>query len=154
MEYLENEKLYNALENDNQIDFDVKNWILSLLESDPNLVHKTYKYLRLQEDAMKTEKLRLQEIQKDKKLKADLIKDTILQYLQDSNKKNIETSIGKISRRATPGKVQIIDITNVPDEYFKLERTPKLTDIKQGIQSGKISEDIAVLKKSETVTIS
>jgi len=81
MEYLENDILYNKLEK-TEYDFaEVKDLIQFLLDNDPTTLHKTLNYLEMQADSYKQEKMRIQELQKQKNLKVDLIKKIIIETM-------------------------------------------------------------------------
>lgn len=145
MEILRNPSLYNLLDSEGIPYEDIHNKIIWMVENDPTALHETINYLENQAEIYKTEYMRIQKLKKQKEENVDMLKKEILSYLEQRGIKSIETNIGKISKRKTPAKVNIKDLSKIPEDCFKVERTPSLTKIKEAYKSGLLDESAVEL---------
>ncbi len=147
MELLKDDSLYKIIESEPQdvelINREIKRYMIE----NPTLVHETLNYLLSQADIYKAEYMRIQKLKSVKETNADLIKNIIIQSMQETDSKYVETRIGKLSLRKTPGSVVIKDITKIPEEYFKIEKSPKLKEIKDAYNAGLISNETIEIKQ-------
>jgi len=148
MEFLKDDSLYRLLESEPQ-DVELINLEINrYLKENPTVVHETLNYLLNQAEIYKEEYMRIQKLKKTKELNADLIKNTIIQNMLSNDSKYIETRIGKLSIRKTPKSVVVKDITAIPEQFFKIEKTPRLSDIKDAYEAGLIDKSAVELKQS------
>lgn len=152
MEYLENDGLYRLLEDPQKDNFTITMEIKRLLKEDPDVVHRTLNHISNQAEMYKAEKLRVAKIQKEKEENVDFIKKVVTEELQksklNSGKAYIDTSIGKLSIKKSPGKVKIINLDAIPEEFFKVEKTPKLTELKKAYEDGTLANNIIEIEQS------
>ena len=144
MEYLQDDYIYKLMEKSQRDDFYTTKVILDTLKDAPEKVHQLLNYYTIQAEMYKQEKLRVALIQKDKESKLDFIKQIVTkQMVEDADnggKKYIDTSSGKLSVRKKPGKVKIVNLAAIPDEYFKVEKKPILKSIKEAYNEGMLED--------------
>lgn len=132
------ELLENMDENDATFE-GVKQYLDSLVDVDltqkvDNIV-KFIKNIEAEADMYKSEKERLEKLQKQKKKQAENLKT----YLADTlkaigynhvNKKKVQTTIGTVSFKKNPPALEIVDLSKVPTEFDKpLEREIKKSEL-------------------------
>lgn len=156
MEYLKDDSLYLEIIANGRDDYEVSERIRSLLDTDPDVVHRTINYFTMQAEAYKQEKLRLGELQKEKNTNIEFMQGVVVKELegrmQNSNRKYLETSIGKLAIRRTPPKVNITDISLLPDKFYKIEKKPNLTEIKKAYENGDLEFGCVELTTKYTLT--
>jgi acetylglutamate kinase len=143
--------LYNIIEAD---DFDAEkahSAISEYLKSDPTVVHETMNYIEGRAEQYKKEYMRIQSLKKEEEERLDFIKKSMLSYLEENDIKKIETSIGKISRRRTQPKMRVLDESKIPEEYFKIERKPKLKEIRSAIKNNELDKNIVEFIESQAI---
>lgn len=143
--------LYNILEAD---DFDAEkahDAISQYLKADPTIVHQTMNYIEGRAEQYKKEYMRIQELKKQEEERVSFIKKSMLSFLRENDKKTIETSIGKISRRRTQPKMKIVDESKIPEQYFKVERKPRLKDIRSAIKNKQLDASMVEFIESEAI---
>ncbi len=95
-------------------------------------------YIRHQEsiaDARKKESQRLRDLANEAQSQADRLKGYLIRQMKLTGKTKIEGIDGKLSLRKKPPKLCLnIDPRDLPDEYKKVEVTPKLAEIKKAIK--------------------
>lgn len=148
MKLLRDPSLYNILEADTVPYEEIHNKIEYLMENDPTVLHETLNYLTNQAEIYKIEYMRIQALKKQKETFVELIKKEVLAYLEQRGVKAVETNIGKLYKRKSPPKVNIKDIDSIPEEYFKIEKTPSLTRIKEAYKEGKLNSTQVELTES------
>ena len=101
-----------------------------------------------------TERARkLRELKKFYVNSQERLKNNLLKAMQALEINKVETSGAIISRRKSPGKLKINDITKVPNEYTKIETSIDNTKLKNAVKKGKIADDIAVIEKPDILSI-
>ena len=109
------------------------------------------KTLNAEAEMLKTEQQRLYERQKQKENLAERLKERLTQSMQFLEKDKLETAKCKISFRSSKA-VEIIDEAKLPDEYFKIERKPMKSEIKEALKAG-VAIDGAVLVERKNIQI-
>ena len=94
------------------------------------------KQKRAETEALKAEKDRLGERQAQAEKTADRLAERLTNALNLFGKDKFETIKCKVSFR-TSKCVEITDETLIPDEFFKITKTPCKADIKTAINEGK-----------------
>ena len=90
-------------------------------------------------DAIDTEIKRLTDLKKVKKNNIDRLKEYTKECMELRGVKKLETSLGNISIRKTPGAVNILDEAIIPLNYITIEQVKKvdkkalLKDLKDGL---------------------
>lgn len=90
-------------------------------------------------DAIDTEIKRLTDLKKVKKNNIDRLKEYTKECMELRGVKKLETSLGNISIRKTPGSVNILDEAIIPLDYITIEEVKKvdkkalLKDLKDGL---------------------
>ena len=109
------------------------------------------KTLNAEAELIKAEKQRLDERQKQKERLAESLKERLTQSMQFLEKDKLETAKCKISFRSSTA-IEIVDEAKLPDEYFKIERKPKKSEIKEALKAG-VAIDGAVLVERKNIQI-
>ncbi len=109
------------------------------------------KTLNAEAELIKAEKQRLDERQKQKERLAESLKERLTQSMQLLEKDKLETAKCKVSFR-TSKAVEIVDEAKLPDEYFKIERKPMKSEIKEALKAG-VAIDGAVLVERKNIQI-
>jgi hypothetical protein len=155
--YLEKDDLYKMIEDPQRDNYAIYETVKLMFDTEPNALHKTLNYLNMQAEMLKQEKLRISKLQKEKEESHELIKNAIkkimLEKRNSGHKNYIDTEIGKISIRKSPGKLNIISLEDIPEEYFKIEKTPKLNDLKSAYKNGSLKEGIVEITTDYSVVI-
>lgn len=89
-------------------------------------------------DAMKAEEKRLAERRRVKENKVARLKEYMLQSMEATETKKLDTAKVYISTRKSQ-KLVIDNENDIPDWCFKVTRTPNKTDIKKAIKENKIN---------------
>lgn len=155
--YLEKDDLYKMIEDPQRDNYEIYETVKLLLETDPSALHKTLNYLNMQKEMLKQEKLRIAKLQKEKEESQELIKNSIKKIMierrNNGDKSYVDTEIGKISIRKTPGKLDIISLEDIPEEYFKVEKKPKLQELKTAYKAGNLKEGIVKITTDYSVLV-
>lgn len=112
------------------------NWIQSSQDFE-NKALRVAAYIRHQEavaNAQKEEAKRIMELSKASQRQADRLRGYLINQMALTGKTKIEGIDGKLSLRKLPPKVAITDPTLIPQEYLKVEVSPKLNEIKKAIK--------------------
>lgn len=109
------------------------------------------KTLNAEAEMLKTEQQRLYERQKQKENLAERLKERLAESMRFFEKNKLETAKCKISFRSSTA-VEIIDEAKLPDEYFKIERKPMKSEIKEALKAG-MAIDGAVLVERKNIQI-
>lgn len=78
------------------------------------------------------------------------LRELMRSVLQDSGLKNYRLATTTLSVRPGPRKVIVTNESELPDQYFRVQRTPDLTAIKEHIDQG-IAVPGATLSNAESV---
>jgi hypothetical protein len=112
------------------------------LKTSDNFDHKALRvaaYIRHQEsvaEARKKEAQRLITLSKQSQKQADRLRGYLISQMKLTGKTKIEGVDGKLSLRKLPAKVVIVgDPDFIPDEFLKVEISPRLNEIKKAIKS-------------------
>lgn len=103
-----------------------------------------YKTLCAEAEAIKIEKLVLEARQKQKNEQADRLKEFLSNVC---NGHKFETPRCKISWRKSKS-VLITDESKISDDYMKIIKEPRKTDIKEAIEAGIVIEGAEIQEKS------
>lgn len=109
------------------------------------------KQKKAESEAIKAEKLRLTERQAQAEKTVSGLTERLTNALNLFGKDKFETSKCKVSFR-TSKSVEITDETLIPDEYFKITKTPNKTNIKTAINEGKEIKG-AVITENKNIQI-
>ena len=95
-------------------------------------------------DAIKTEKERLDKMQKRRELAIERMKEYIRMSMTAAGLKYIETPLGKWARRMSPWSCTVIDASRVPEKYLipqppVVDKKALLADFKQ---TGEIADGV------------
>ena len=109
------------------------------------------KTLNAEAEMLKTEQQRLYERQKQKENLAERLKERLAESMRIFERDKLETAKCKISFRSSRA-VEIVDEAKLPDEYFKIERKPMKSEIKEALKAG-VAIDGAVLVERKNIQI-
>lgn len=94
------------------------------------------KNLTAEADALKAEKQRLEKKQKAKENAVQFLKDRLADSMRFMGEDNVKTIFGSLSFRRSES-VDIVSEELLPEEYFKVVKTPVKTAISDAIKQGK-----------------
>lgn len=103
--------------------------------------------------ARKEESKRLRELAQQSERQGERLRQYLIRQMKLTKKSKIEGIDGKISLRKLPAKVAIAQLEAVPDEYLKVEVSPRLTEIKKAIKADP-SIDWAYLSDEDNYSLS
>ncbi len=144
-------ELFNVI---NEEPFDAEKSLLAIehfLKTDPKVVHETMNYIEGLAEMYKKEYMRIQHLKKKEEEKFDFIKKMILHYMKENDVKKIQTPRGVLSKRRIAPKLNIIDESKIPEEYFKIERKISVSKVKEAIKENKIDPSSFELVESEAL---
>jgi hypothetical protein len=131
------------------------NW----LKADENFTDKALRvaaYIRHQEsvsEARENEAKRLRELANQSQRQADRLRGYLIRQMKLTGKNKIEGMDGKLSLRKLPAKVAIANLEAVPDEFLKVEVSPRLSEIKKALKANP-SIDWAYLEDGDNYSLS
>lgn len=144
-------ELFNVI---NEESFDAEKSLLAIehfLKTDPKVVHETMNYIEGLAEMYKKEYMRIQHLKKKEEEKFDFIKKMTLHYMKENDVKKIQTPRGVLSKRRIAPKLNIIDESKIPEEYFKIERKISVSKVKEAIKENKIDPSSFELVESEAL---
>ena len=95
-------------------------------------------YIRHQEaiaEARKTEAKRISRLATQAQNQADRLRGYLIKQMTVTGKKKVEGIDGKISLRKLPPKVVVTNPEKIPQEFLKVEVSPRLSEIKKAIKA-------------------
>ncbi len=111
------------------------------------------RYLESLSEARKQEYRRLRELASQAQSEADRLRGYLINHMTRGNKTKIEGTTAKLSLRRKPPRVCLnCEPEQLPDEFKKVEVTPRLTEIKRAIKS-KPDIDWAYLSDSDDYSL-
>ncbi|MGK7933494.1 MAG: siphovirus Gp157 family protein [Microcystaceae cyanobacterium] len=114
-------------------------------------------YIRHQEsvaEARKNEAKRLRELANQSQKQADRLRGYLIRQMKLTGKTKVEGIDGKLSLRTLPAKVAIANPDQIPEQYLKVEVSPRLSEIKKAIKANPDSIDWAYLEDSGNYSLS
>jgi hypothetical protein len=125
------------------------------ISENADIKHEAYaviiKQLEGENELVKAEKQRLAERQVQTESRIEWLKSRLANSLEFFGKDKFETPKCKISFRSSTA-VEIVDEAKLPDEYFKIERKPMKSEIKEALKAG-VAIDGAVLVERKNIQI-
>ena len=110
------------------------------------------KMLNADIDEIDTEIKRLQEKKQSIKNKSNIMKETLIQAMQETGKHKIKSPLITVWTQKNPVRLVIPDEKQLQADYFKVERKPDTTKISEDLKAGKEIVG-AHLEQSESVRI-
>lgn len=152
-EILEDESLSDD-EREAELEALFKKWI----ESDASFEEKADRvvgYIKMVErltQARKDEAARLRSLAAQSERQAERLRGYLCQHLQKRGKTKLKGTNGNVSLRRKPAKVELtVEIDDLPDQFKKVEVSPRLADIKTYLKSNEC--DFARLVESDEFSI-
>ena len=109
------------------------------------------KTLNAEADLIGSEEKRLAERRRRKENLSERLKERLAESMRIFERDKLETAKCKISFRSSTA-VEIVDEAKLPDEYFKIERKPMKSEIKEALKAG-VAIDGAVLVERKNIQI-
>jgi hypothetical protein len=155
IEDIQDDETLSENEKEAKIESLFENW-LKASDSFDDKALRVAAYIRHQEsvaEARKKEAQRIMALSKQSQGQADRLRLYLTQQMTKLGKFKVEGIDGKVSLRKLPPKVAIADPDLIPDEFLKIEATPRLSEIKKAIKSDP-SIDWAYLEDSDNYSLS
>ncbi|MGK7957446.1 MAG: siphovirus Gp157 family protein [Crocosphaera sp.] len=131
------------------------NWLQSSQDFE-NKALRVAAYIRHQEsiaEARKNEAKRLRALANQSQKQADRLRTYLIRQMKLTGKTKVEGIDGKLSLRKLPAKVAIANPDQIPEQYLKVEVSPRLSEIKKAIKANP-SIDWASLEDNENYSLS
>ncbi len=109
------------------------------------------KTLNAEAELIRSEEKRLAERRRRKENLSERLKERLAESMRIFERDKLETAKCKISFRSSTA-VEIVDEAKLPDEYFKIERKPIKSEIKEALKAG-VAIDGAVLVERKNIQI-
>ena len=136
---------------------DLKNRLRSAISAQSKDIVKYYISEMADIESLKNEIKRLQIIKSSKEAKIERLKDRLTENMRTLKCKKIETPLGNITLAldSMTESVEVsenIDYEKIPEQYLKISKEVKKSDIKKAIKAGEKFEGVDIVSSPARVT--
>ena len=135
------ELIHDTLEGGTDI-FEIMDWTLAKLGDEDYFA-----------DAIKTRIEDLGTRLSDSRGRSERLRDTLLACLQATGEKSVRRPEATISLRDMPPSILAVDDTDLPDEFWKVERKVSRTAINAAIKEGKIVPGVTMSNGGQSLSV-